>query len=533
MFFTVLKKEAKHLLNDKGFLLIAILEPIVFIVMFGSSFSGGDINHLDTIVIDKDGTEFSRYVIDAVNNSEFFDIVENSDSLYNSLYRLNRSEVRAVVYVPPGFKSNIDDSIAGNLKIYIDSSNFLTYSSLSGAKVEIIKDSLQNITEDILEELENEKEEGKERIEGIRRIVDEIEIKADELEIDLENMQEDLNESSVADVEEMFDDIRDSINSQKNSISEMGQIFDDVENFIIDIPVLNQSQENDIIIQISSIRNDLNRSRRRLEIVVEDLDEFQIPNLDEDADDLNQKFESIRDLFEDVRDKTNEVNFDFEKLEKKFLSEPLIMEEIAIHGPIKYFDYLGAGVLSLIVFFVCIMAPSLNIITEKEKNTLYRISTTPASNFTLFIGKFFVFLIFGIIIMIYTLILSILLYDLRITGSVFSVLFILFLLACSSIALGLFISSKVRTMQQALIVVPLIVIPSFMISHAFFPPDIMAGFMNYVAYATPMTFSNHALNAIMVKGFSVFDVWVDVLALVAYTIVPLGLFIWGYKRVRY
>src|SRR3989338_7690257 len=128
---------------------------------------------------------------------------------------------------------------------------------------------------------------------------------------------------------------------------------------------------------------------------------------------------------------------------------------------------------------------------------------------------------------------SVFLYDLRISGNVFDVIFILSLLSFSSISLGLFISSKVKTMQQALVIVPVIVIPSFLISHAFFPPDIMAEFMNYVAYATPMTFSNHALNAVIVKGFSLKDVLIDIYALTAFTIVPLILFIWSYKKIKY
>ena len=135
--------------------------------------------------------------------------------------------------------------------------------------------------------------------------------------------------------------------------------------------------------------------------------------------------------------------------------------------------------------------------------------------------------------MIYTLLLAIMLYDLRITGSIYAVIFILSLLACASISIGLLISSRVKTMQQALVLVPLIVIPSFLISHAFFPPDIMTNSMNLIAYITPMTFSNHALNAIMIKGFTLSEVMPDIYALLGFTLIPLILFIWSFKKIRY
>src|SRR3989344_753794 len=116
MLFTVISKEAKQLFSDKGFLLIALFQPIVFIVVFGSSFQGGDINHLDTIFIDEDNSNFSRYVFDATQKSEFFDIVPFSGSLDEALNKLDKSEVRAVIFVPPNFSSNIDNSTTGELE---------------------------------------------------------------------------------------------------------------------------------------------------------------------------------------------------------------------------------------------------------------------------------------------------------------------------------------------------------------------------------------------------------------------------------
>ena len=154
MLYTVILKEFKQLLSDKGFLLIALIQPIIFIIVFGSSFEHGDINHLDTIIFNEDNSTFSKYVIDATEKSEFFDIVSHTSSLEEALQRLNSSDVRAVIYIPPGFGENIDNTKTGNLEIYIDSSNFLTYSSLSGAKVEIAKETLQRITENILGDLD-------------------------------------------------------------------------------------------------------------------------------------------------------------------------------------------------------------------------------------------------------------------------------------------------------------------------------------------------------------------------------------------
>jgi ABC-2 type transport system permease protein len=179
MLYTAILKEAKQLFSDKGFLLIALIQPIVFIIMFGSSFQGGDINHLDTIVIDQDKSNFSRYVTESTARSEFFNVVSGNYTLDEALLMLNTSEIRSVVFIPKGFEDNINNKKTGEIKVYIDSSNFLTYSSLSGAKIEIVKDTLQNVTKDILGDLEKEKEEGEGRIDEIKDIFNEVGDEAD------------------------------------------------------------------------------------------------------------------------------------------------------------------------------------------------------------------------------------------------------------------------------------------------------------------------------------------------------------------
>ncbi len=541
MLFSVLKKEAKHLLNDRGFLLLAILQPIIFIIMFGSSFQGGDINHLNTIIIDEDHSNFSQYVLDSAQESEFFDVINFSGSLEEALFKLNKSEVRAVIFIPSKFEENIQNTVTVHISIYLDSSNFLTYSSLSGAKVGIAKDSLQKITGDILEELENEKKQSKDKIEEIKGMIREVEDESVYLDRDLESLRGDLDElkgSSLDELDDLVNDMKNSLDKQKNSLELSEDGLDDLIFVLTDLKTLNATEEQKkllIISQISSIRNGFNKSNEEISEIISNINEVSVPRFDDlsKSDLIEDRFNKIRNMFEEIQNKTKDINFEFSKLERKFLSEPLILDDIAIHGPIRYFDYLSAGVLSLIVFFICLMAPSFNIISEKEKNTLYRLSTTPASSITIFVGKFIVFFIFGFIEMLYTLFLSIAIYDVRISGSIYDIILVLSLLACSSISLGLFISSKVKTMQQAFMIIPIVVIPSFLISHAFFPPEVMAGFMNYVAYITPMTFSNHALNAIMIKGFSLSKIMTDIYVLIGFTLIPLILFIWSYRKIKY
>ncbi|MFA5856225.1 MAG: ABC transporter permease [Candidatus Pacearchaeota archaeon] len=538
MIRAILYKEFKHLLSDKGFLLIAMIQPLVFIIMFGSSLQGGDINHLSTVVLDMDNSNYSKYVIDATNKSEFFDIVSTTGTLEENMIKLNNSEIRAIVIIPGGFQENVTKRNAGQILIYLDSSNFMTYSSLKGAKVEIARDTLKNITTDILDELEQEKDEGKKKIDDVKAIFEDIKKESELLEKEIDDLKNESSSINFTEMKQIVNEMNSSLDEQLKSLKDTKSAMDNI------ISVLNTLETNNatekvkketVIAQLSLINNGIDSSIieiRRNIVKIEKINSSKIkdPMFSKKIED---RLNYIKERFEEADKKSKDINLNFDNLDKDFLSEPISMDEIAIHGPINYFDYLGAGILSFIVFFVCILAPALNIISEKEENTLYRLSTTPASSLTIFIGKFIVYISFGFVEMAYTLLLAIFLYDLRITGHFYEVIIILTLLACSAIAIGLFISSKVKTTQQALGIFPLIVIPSFLISNSFFPEDIMAEYMTYISYITPMTFSNHALNAIMIKGYTLSQIWPDILILCGFIIVPLTFFIISFKRLKY
>ena len=422
-----------------------------------------------------------------------------------------------------------------NINFYLDSSNFLTYSSLSSAKADVAKRALQNITKDILEELEYEKEKSEKVIEEIRALFDKVQKEADSIQNQIKDMKIDLN---FSDIEESISCLKSSVKRQKNSLDEIKNNLNQMSSLVSTIGTSGETEEikkQTVIAGLTEIIDGINESKQDIEESLDGINKIDVSGVlnKNYTKEINKKVDNIEKIFVEAESKAGDIEINLGKLKSKFLSEPISLETTATNGEIRYFDYLGAGVLSLIVFFICIMTPALNIVSEKEKNTLYRLSTTPASSVQIFIGKFFTFLVFGFIEMIYTLFLAIIIYDLRITGNIYHVIVVLTLLACASISVGLFISSKVKTMQQTLILIPLIIIPSFLISHAFFPPDIMADFMNKVAYVTPMTFSNHALNAIMIKGHSLNQLTLDLSILAIFTLVPLVFFIRSYKRMKY
>ena len=96
----VIKKETFDFIRDKGFILTLILEPLVLILVFGYTFQA-DINHLNTIVIDKDNSNYSQQVLEAVDSSEYFNRINFSGTLEEAKDNLKSGGARAVFYITP------------------------------------------------------------------------------------------------------------------------------------------------------------------------------------------------------------------------------------------------------------------------------------------------------------------------------------------------------------------------------------------------------------------------------------------------
>ena len=104
----------------------------------------------------------------------------------------------------------------------------------------------------------------------------------------------------------------------------------------------------------------------------------------------------------------------------------------------------------------------------------------------------------------------------NVAGNVFDAFILLVLLMAASIGLGLMVSAVVKTMRQAIIVIPMVIIPAVLISQTFSQIEVMPKFMQYFSYISPMLYSNIALREIMIKGTPFTRVLTQVFILAVY-----------------
>src|SRR5438034_1511778 len=97
----VARKELRQIVRDRRTLLILLLVPAFFLLLFGYALNF-DIRHVRIGVDDRDRTPESRALVDAFVNSGYFDLVAAVDDV-STTRLMNRNEVRAVLVIPSGF----------------------------------------------------------------------------------------------------------------------------------------------------------------------------------------------------------------------------------------------------------------------------------------------------------------------------------------------------------------------------------------------------------------------------------------------
>lgn len=541
----VAKKEFKEFSRDKAFILTLILEPLILMLVFGFTFQA-DIDHLSTIVIDEDISEYSQQVIGAIDSSDYFNRIDFSGSLEEAKDILRLSEARAVFFIPNNFEDNLKNATQGKVYLYLDSSDYTIYNILRGASGQVVKESLQDIVLLIVDDLESEKDIKQQRVNEIQSLVDGLDestkntlTNIDELTKEFNYIRNLLNdtenkifiaeneisiiESETNSLKSDIDDTLDSLDDLKNSLNQMKQANPGLEATINPIISEIKSMEDDIEDSVSDIDGLNPKNRVQISSEYYNIDEFnqKIDLNEESVSDIDATAKNIERTYRDIQSRMDTIHLELRTLKKEFLSFPMDIEKEFIFGEVSYFQYLTPAIMTLILFFIGVVLTTVNIVDERNSKTLFRISTTPLKKIELFGAKFLIFFLVGIIEAVYVLLLAIFIFNVQIVGNIFSVILVLLLLMASSIGLGLLISAIVKTMRQAVMLVPLVVIPSVLISQTFSPIEVMPQFMQYVAYLSPMFYSNVALREIMIKGTSISGVLSPVIILAIYSVVTL------------
>jgi ABC-2 type transport system permease protein len=112
-------KEFIHVLRDKRTLKLLIMMPFVQLVTYGYAINT-DVKHIPTVLSDQDGTSLSRRLVDAFEQSAYFDVTRHSTDPEEIHHLIDRGKAKAALVIPPDFTKNLLSGRQANLQLLID-----------------------------------------------------------------------------------------------------------------------------------------------------------------------------------------------------------------------------------------------------------------------------------------------------------------------------------------------------------------------------------------------------------------------------
>jgi ABC-2 type transport system permease protein len=180
-----------------------------------------------------------------------------------------------------------------------------------------------------------------------------------------------------------------------------------------------------------------------------------------------------------------------------------------IYGAVVSFeDYFIPGIISFVVFFLPALMTLLLFVIEKSSGTYERILSTPLTEGELVAGYALTFGSLAIAQSTLLFLSGIAAFGLSITLAGFlSALFIIILEAIGSQAFGILLSGFAKRADQAVQLLPFVVLPALTLTGAIQPLDVMPAWLQPVSYVLPPTYATDALRDVLIKDWSLAQIW--------------------------
>jgi ABC-2 type transport system permease protein len=163
------------------------------------------------------------------------------------------------------------------------------------------------------------------------------------------------------------------------------------------------------------------------------------------------------------------------------------------------FDRVGGPMLGLFPFVTMFLVTSITMLRERVTGTLERLMSLPLAKLDLLAGYGVAFALVAAVQASIVAGVALLALGLDLEGAAWLVVLLAIANAVLGMALGLFASAFARTEFQAVQFMPAFILPQILLCGLFAPRDQMAGWLEAISYALPLTYAYDAL-ALVARG---------------------------------
>ena len=197
----------------------------------------------------------------------------------------------------------------------------------------------------------------------------------------------------------------------------------------------------------------------------------------------------------------------------------------------RFFDVLSPVLIGFFAFLFVFLISGVGLLRERTTGTLERLLSTPIRRSEVVLGYLIGYGMFAVLQTLVIIFYSITVFDLTVAGSIGNVLLVNLLVALVALTLGILLSTFASSEFQMIQFIPLVVVPQIFFT-GIFPLDGMAEWLRLIGRIMPLYYASEALKGVMYQGFTLADIWLDVVVLSLFALLFIVLNIFGLKRHR-
>jgi ABC-2 type transport system permease protein len=128
---SVAYKEFLHIYRDRRVLLLVLILPPMFVLLFGHAFETSELTGVRSLLIDRDNTASTQQLIDILSQNKTFAWRRGSPDIRNESDLLGH-QVRATLVIPAGWTEGLTNGNPKPLVLYMDGGDINTADAVEG-----------------------------------------------------------------------------------------------------------------------------------------------------------------------------------------------------------------------------------------------------------------------------------------------------------------------------------------------------------------------------------------------------------------
>lgn len=514
----IIQKNFIVITRDKARILPLIMFPVFMILIFGFT-SGNTPKHIPAAVIAYDNSPLSQKIQQEISNSQILAVKNLVSTEGEGKKLLDIGKVRVIIEIPQNLQEKIDSGGSAEITVIVDESDSSVATTAKQAINSITAGISKEISAKKIFDFQKSLDYSSKKLQDYGSIFPNkygmIASKAKNAEASLEEADKKISEQALALGNSLSDPA--AVIAREVSRNEANSYFN--QTYLPETPAYLSAKG-----QIAALRQSSNLIKSA---------EENVHAAGETAVEENQKLNSVQEY---KFQKDNLIGpagniKEFTGYSPNNLLKPLAYKEKPAYGTGKRnIDFLIPSIIALTIFQGAVMGMGRAVAGEKRDGSLTRVFLTPTSNVTIILGTLLFYIIFEIFRSSFLILLAMNLFSIKIEGSVLTVFIIVVVYAGVSTAIGMFLSTLVRTEQQYFGMAMLVGMPTVFLAGAFFPIQAMPKFLQGVAAFLPVTYAGDALRGVMIKGFSLITVFYDLAVLLVFLALTVGAVFLVFRR---